>query len=415
MEDKQMDNAKLIRVPYGMTVHGEEEINAVLNVLKTSTQMGKHVLEMEQKVACLFDKKFGIMLNSGSSANYLAVEILGLPENSEVITPSLTFSTTVAPLVRNKLIPVFADVCPGTYNIDTRQIPKLITKKTKALMIPNLLGNLPNWQEIREIANRFNLIIIEDSADTLGATLDRNPTGYFTDISTTSFYGSHVINCAGNGGMLCINEEKLASRAKLLRSWGRSSSLYVESENIEHRFNNTIDTIQYDAKFIFEAIGYNFEPSEIGAAFGLVQLNKLKKNIKLREEHFKRHYDFFSAYEDWFILPKQLDNTITGWLAFPITIKDDAPFSRTQLQIFMEKRNIQTQTVFTGNILRQPGFSRIKHRKNTSGCYPHADQIMRGGILLAVHHGLTEEMIQHIHYSFKLFVDQITNKKLVYT
>lgn len=409
-----MDNAKLIRVPYGMTVHGEEEINAVLNVLKTSTQMGKHVLEMEQKVACLFDKKFGIMLNSGSSANYLAIEILELPENSEVITPILTFSTTVAPLIRNKLIPVFADVCPGSYNIDINQILALITKKTRAMMIPNLLGNLPNWQQIREIADRYNLILIEDSADTLGATFDGHAIGCFTDISTTSFYGSHVINCAGNGGMLCVKDENLARRAKLLRSWGRSSSLFIESEDIEHRFNNTIDTIQYDAKFIFEAIGYNFEPSELGAAFGLVQLKKLKKNIELREQHFKQHYDFFSAYEDWFILPKQLVNSMTGWLAFPLTIKDSAPFTRTQMQIFLEKRNIQTRTVFTGNILRQPGFNTIKHKKNAQG-YTHADQVMRGGILLAVHHGLTEEMIQHIHHSFKLFVDHITNKKLVYT
>ncbi|WP_342228104.1 aminotransferase class I/II-fold pyridoxal phosphate-dependent enzyme [Rickettsiella endosymbiont of Rhagonycha lignosa] len=408
-----MDDTRLLRVPYGMTVHGEEEIAAVINVLKTSTQMGKHVSEMEQKVACLFDKKFGVMLNSGSSANYLAIEILGLPENSEVITPILTFSTTVAPLIRNKLIPVFADVCPGTYNIDTNQILALITKKTKAMMIPNLLGNLPDWQQIKEIADNYNLILIEDSADTLGATFNGYASGRFTDISTTSFYGSHVINCAGNGGMLCLNDENLASRAKLLRSWGRSSSLFIESENIEHRFNNTIDTIQYDSKFIFEAIGYNFEPSELGAAFGLVQLNKLKKNIKLREHNFKQHYDFFSAYEDWFILPKQLINSITGWLAFPLTIKDNAPFTRTQMQIFLEKKNIQTRTVFTGNILRQPGFNAIKHKKNAQG-YTYADQIMRGGILIAVHHGLTTEMIQHIHDSFKLFTHHIsaTHKKL---
>ena len=182
-----MDNAKLPRVPYGMTVHGKEEIDAVINVLKTSTQMGKHVLEMEQKIACLFDKKFGIMLNSGSSANYLAIEVLGLPENSEVITPILTFSTTVAPLIRNKLIPVFADVSPGTYNIDADQIIALISEKTKAMMIPNLLGNLPNWRQIKEIANQYNLILIEDSADTLGATLERQPIGRFTDISTTRF------------------------------------------------------------------------------------------------------------------------------------------------------------------------------------------------------------------------------------
>ena len=410
-----MDNAKLPRVPYGMTVHGKEEIDAVINVLKTSTQMGKHVLEMEQKIACLFDKKFGIMLNSGSSANYLAIEVLGLPENSEVITPILTFSTTVAPLIRNKLIPVFADVSPGTYNIDADQIIALISEKTKAMMIPNLLGNLPNWRQIKEIANQYNLILIEDSADTLGATLERQPIGRFTDISTTSFYGSHVINCAGNGGMLCVNDEELAKRAKLLRSWGRSSSLFIESESVEHRFNKKIDTIPYDAKFIFEAIGYNFEPSELGAAFGLVQLNKLKQNIKLRENYFKQHYDFFSEYEDWFILPQQLVNSVTGWLAFPLTLKDNAPFTRTQIQVFLEKRNIQTRTVFTGNILKQPGFSKILHKKNTQG-YKNADKVMRGGILFAVHHGLTEAMIDHIHSSFKLFADQVavTNTGLSY-
>lgn len=409
-----MDNAKLLRVPYGMTVHGEEEIAAVINVLKTSTQMGKHVLEMEQKTACLFDKKFGVMLNSGSSANYLAIEILELEENSEVITPILTFSTTVAPLIRNNLIPVFADISSGTYNIDIDQIEALITNKTKAMMIPNLLGNLPDWKQLKEIADHYHLTLIEDSADTLGATLNKQPTGQFTDISTTSFYGSHIINCAGNGGMLCVSEEKLTTRAKLLRSWGRSSSLYIESEKIENRFNNKVDNIQYDAKFIFEAIGYNLEPSEIGAAFGLVQLSKLQQNIKLREKHFKQHYNFFSAYENWFILPKQLAHSVTGWLAFPLTLKDTAPFTRTEMQIFLEKRNIQTRTVFTGNILRQPGFNKIKHKKNTSG-YSNADQVMQAGILLAVHHGLTEEMINHIHDSFNLFAEQITHRTLAYT
>lgn len=410
-----MDNTHFLRVPYGMTVHGEEEIAAVINVLKTSTQMGRHVSEMEQKIAYLFEKKFGIMLNSGSSANYLAVEILELDENSEVITPILTFSTTVAPLLKHKLVPTFVDVNPGTYNIDVTQIPSLITGKTKAMMIPNLLGNLPDWEQIKEIAKHYNLMLIEDSADTLGASLKSQSTGHFTDISTTSFYGSHVINCAGNGGMLCVNDEKLARRAKLLRSWGRSSSLFAESETIENRFNKTIDTIQYDAKFIFETIGYNFEPSELGAAFGLVQLNKLTKNIKLREQHFQQHYHFFSHYEDWFILPKQLDNSTTGWLAFPLTIKDKAPFTRTQLQVFLEKRNIQTRTIFTGNILKQPGFKAIPHKKNTQG-YANADHVMRGGILIALHHGLTSDMMQHIHSSFKLFADQvsITHKRPYY-
>ena len=192
---------KFIHVPYGKSVHGEEEIEAVVNVLRTSTMMGKHVREMEAKIANLFHKKHGIMLNSGSSANYLGIDILGLPKGAEVITPALTFSTTVAPLVKHHLIPAFVDVAPGTFNIDANQVEAMITSQTKAMMIPNLIGNLPDWKLLRQLADHYKLIVIEDSCDTLGATIEEKPVGQYTDISTTSFYGSHVINCAGNGGM----------------------------------------------------------------------------------------------------------------------------------------------------------------------------------------------------------------------
>jgi CDP-6-deoxy-D-xylo-4-hexulose-3-dehydrase len=160
--------------------------------------------------------------------------------------------------------------------------------------------------------------------------------------------------------------------------------------------------MDYDAKFVFEAIGYNLEPSEMGAAFGLVQLSKLDKNIKLREEAHAAHMKFFNNYQDWFLLPKQLPNSRTGWLAFALTIKDSAPFTRKELQIFLEKRNIQTRTVFTGNILRQPGFSHIKRKESAVG-YPNADQVMRGGMLMGCHHGLTKEMIAHMHESLEAF------------
>lgn len=398
-------STEYLSVPYGRTVHGEEEIAAVVNVLRTSTQMGKHVREMEEKVAASFQKQSGIMVNSGSSANYLAIEILDLPEGSEVITPILTFSTTVAPLVKNKLVPVFIDVEPGTYNIDAKKVESMITPKTKAMMIPNLLGNLPDWKLLRALADKYNLQVIEDSADTLGATIDGLPSGRYTDLSTTSFYGSHVINCAGNGGMLCVNTEELANRAKLLRSWGRSSSLFVESEAIENRFHVKVDDIPYDAKFVFEALGYNLEPSEMGAAFGLVQLSKLNDNIATREKWFAIQDAFFTAYEEWFIRPKQLPNSRTGWLAYPLTIKASAPFTRTQLQIFLEKRNIQTRTVFTGNILRQPGFKNIECRRVEAG-YEHTYNVMRGGILMGCHHGLTAEMMAHIHESFTVFAKE---------
>jgi len=397
-----------INVPYGKAVYGEEEIEAVVRALRTSTQMGKHVRAMEGQTSALFAKKYGVMVNSGSSANYLAVEIADLPKGSEVITPILTFSTTVAPLIKNGLIPVFVDVESATYNIDANQVEEMITKNTSALMIPNLLGNLPDWKKLRSLADKYDLFVIEDSADTLGATFDNLPVGRFSDISTTSFYGSHVISCAGNGGMLCVNEEHLADRAKLLRSWGRSSSLFVESEAIENRFNVKVDQIEYDAKFVFEALGYNLEPSEIGAAFGLVQLKKLQNNIALIEKAFSEQCRFFSKYEEWFLLPEQISNSRTGWLAFPLIIKDQAPFSRKELQIFLEQNNIQTRTVFTGNILKQPGFALITCRTSPRG-YPHADLVMRGGMLIGCHHGLTDEMMRHMHCTFEKFVSRLTS------
>ncbi|MFB0613099.1 DegT/DnrJ/EryC1/StrS family aminotransferase [Aurantiacibacter poecillastricola] len=391
-----------MRVNYGQTVHGEEEIAAVVEVLRTSTQMGPKVREMQEKVSALFAKKHGIMVNSGSSANYLAMELLDLPEGSEVITPALTFATTVAPIVRGGLVPAFVDCAEGTYNIDVDKIEAMIGPMTRAMMIPSLIGNLPDWDRIRAIADEHKLMVIEDSADTLGATINGTSTGTRSEISTTSFYGSHVINAAGNGGMLCVNDDALAERALLLRSWGRTSSLFVDSESVDKRFNVELDGISYDAKFLFEELGYNVEPSEMGAAFGLVQLGKLDNNIAAREHNFRRQYEFFQRFEDWFILPDQLAGSRTGWLAFPLTIRPDAPFERRELQIWLEERDIQTRPVFTGNILRQPAMKTVESRVAPEG-YPMADAVMRGGILLACHHGLNDAQIDYMHETFEAF------------
>lgn len=394
-----------MRVNYGQTVHGEAEIEAVVDVLRTSTQMGEHVREMQKRVAALFSKRHGIMVNSGSSANYLAVETLNLPKGAEVVTPALTFATTVAPIVRGGFVPAFVDAAPGTYNIDVGAVEDMIGPDTVAMMIPSLIGNLPDWRRLRKIADSYGLALIEDSADTLGATIDGESTGRFSDISTTSFYGSHVINGAGNGGMLCVNEDAQARRSLLLRSWGRASSLYQEgSESLENRFGTEIDGIPYDAKFVFEELGFNLEPSEISAAFALVQLNSLERNIAAREKAFLAHQDFFAQYSDWFVLPRQLQGSRTGWLAFPLTLKDDAPFTRRELQIHLERHDIQTRPVFTGNILRQPAMQGVKARTAASG-YPVADAVMRGGILLACHHGLTDAQITYMHETFAAFAE----------
>ena len=396
----------LDQISYAKTVYGNEEIEAVVKCLKESTQMGKYARKFESKIAKLFDKEYCLYVNSGSSALYIGIEAFDFPDSSEVITPALTFSTTVGCLVKNNLIPVFADVEPLTYCIDCKQIENLITDKTVAIIAPNLMGNICDWESIRSIADKNNLKVIEDSADTLGATISGKSTGHYADMSITSFYGSHIINCAGNGGALTLKDKKVYDKAKLLRSWGRSSSLFDEkSESIENRFNVSLDGIEYDAKFVFETIGYNLEGSEIGAAFGLVQLNSLQENIKTRQKNFKIQSDFFSQYDKYFSIPIEYKEASTAWLAFPILINADAPFTRSQFQIYLEERNIQTRVVFTGNILRQPMMKGITKKELGTG-YPNADAVMKRGVLLPLHHGMTEKMF----IRFQEVVSEFINK-----
>lgn len=393
-------------ISYAKTVYGQQEIDAVVKCLNESTQMGNYSRKFEKKIASLFDKKESIYVNSGSSALYIGIEAYNFNKGAEVITPALTFGTTIGCLLKNNLIPVFIDVEPLTYCIDVSSIEKVITEKTVAILAPNLMGNLCDWPRIREIADKYNLVVIEDSADTLGATINGKNSGYYSDMSITSFYGSHIINCAGNGGALALNDKKIIEKAKLLRSWGRSSSLYDEkSESIENRFNVDLDGIEYDAKFVFETSGYNLEGNEVGAAFGLAQLEKLEDNIITRQENFKLQTNFFQKHNQFFLNPQETKNINTAWLAFPVLIKEDAPFTRKELQIYLEKRNIQTRVVFTGNILRQPMMKNQIYKALDAG-YPNSDSVMKRGMLLPVHHGLTTKMLQRLHNTIDEFVSE---------
>jgi len=393
-----------LRVPYGMAVHDVEEENAVLDVIRNhKTILGKNVKKFELEIAKLFGKELGIMVNSGSSANLLTFEILDIPEDSEVITPILTFATTLSPIIKKGLIPVFVDVEPETYIVNIDQIEQSITSKTKALMIPSLLGNVPDLKRLRKIADDNNLIFIEDSADTLGATFDNIPTGKFSDVSTTSFYGSHIITAAGEGGMICCNDKKMDERCRVLRGWGRSSAIN-ESEKIEDRFSIKLDNIPYDSKFIFEEMGYNFLPTEISAAFGLVQLKKLNGFADIRQKNFETLNTFFSN-QKFFKLPKQLPQVKTSWLAFPLTINSDAPFSRIEIVKHLESHGIQTRPVFTGNVLRQPAFEKINY-KNIQKEYDVANNIMKNSFLIGCNHGLNEKHLEKIKTVFQLFLDK---------
>ncbi len=400
------------RVLYAAAVYGKEEIKAVNRVLSNSLQLGAGTLvrEFESKIAKQFGKKFGVMVNSGSSANLLALEVLNLPKGSEVITPALTFSTTLAPILKLGLKPVFVDVEQGTYLANIDEIEKKITKKTKVLMIPSLIGNVPDLARLQKIAKKHKLTLIEDSCDTLGPTFAGKPTGAYTHISTTSFFASHIITAAGGGGMVCFNDPMLARRALLMAYWGRESTLYgayEKSEEIVKRFNKMVNGQVYDGKFIFSEIGYNFQPSEIQGAFGLEQFKKLPEFTKRRQRHCAALAAFFKKYDQYFILPKQHPKVFTNWLAFPLTIKKGAPFSRLDLALYLEERDIQTRPIFTGNVLRQPGFTSVA--KQIKGTFPISDHIMQNGILIGCHHGLTPAQLSHLTKTCKEFLDQYAN------
>ena len=397
-----------MKIFYGKAVYGREEINASLDVLKNKSLTlidGPSVKELENKVALTFGKKFGLMVNSGSSANLLALASLNLKKGSEIITPTLTFSTTVAPIYQLGLTPHFIDVGKNSFIANIEQIKKAITIKTKAIMIPNLLGNVPNWKEIYIIAKKYKLKVIEDSADTIGYKLNGKTFGRFSDISTNSMYASHIITGAGFGGMVCFNDKKLYEKAKLLRGWGRSSAVFNESEGIKSRFNTKVDGIPYDGKYIFHDIGYNFLPSEISAAFALQQLKKLPKNINKRVKNFDKLKKFFKKYPNLFDLPNQLSGLVTPWLAYPIIIKKRSNINRQKMQIYLEKKGIQTRTIFTGNILRQP-IMKKRFFKKVKGSEENSNDIMKNGILIGCHHGLNDSDLNFLIKNLEKFINK---------
>lgn len=395
------------KVTYAKAVHGAEERAQVLEVLDNeATIMGKKTEEFEGRVATLFGKKHGIMVNSGSSANMVAVELMNLPKGAEVITPAMTFSTTVAPLVQKELMPVFVDAAPGgSYLLDIDQVEEMITEKTKALFVPSLLGNVPDYRKLREIADAHDLFLIEDSCDTITPTIGGEPTGKYTDMTITSFYGSHVMTAGGNGGMIMVNDDTWERDARVIRGWGRSSAA-DENESLEDRFNYELAGQPHDSKFIFERVAYNFLPNEMSAAFGLAQLDKLETFVATRRKNFADFKEFFSQWSDWFILPEQLADVETAWLGFPMTLTEAAPFKRMDMALYLEKHGIQTRPVFTGNILMHPGFKDIPCRTREGG-YPVSEAIMRRAMFIGCHHGMNDDDRAYIKQVFEDFVKTV--------
>lgn len=359
-------------------------------------RIGKHVREMERLVAATFAKKRGVMVNSGSSALFLAVELLGLDPGDEIVTSAVTFSTDISSMARAGAVPVYVDVIADTYQIDTAQIEDAIGPRTKAILAPNLIGNCPDWDVIRDIADRHDLMVIEDSCDCLGATLRGTPTGARADMSLTSFALSHIITAMGTGGMICLDDDKLIDRAVLLRRWGRRSEVKLfGSQKGDKNFFSEIDGFQYDDLFIFDELGWNFEPSEVSAAFGVVQMRKLSDNLARRQRNFELLSERFAKYPEVFTLPRITEGVDTAWHMFPILIDPASAVDRGEFQQFMESNRIDTRMVWTGNANRQPAFKNIPHRIGSDGL-AQADRVMETGLILPCNHSLNDEACAYV-------------------
>lgn len=366
-----MAGTKIWYAPNGFEAYGEKEINAVTECLRDGwlAGFGKRTQEFEKRVAAYFGKNYGLFLASGSSANLLALHVLGVGPGDEVITPACTFATTVAPIIQVGATPVFCDVVIGKYVADVDEVVKLITPKTKCILLPDLMGSKPDWKRLRSLTA---LPLIEDSCDTMTYTSE-------TDIATTSFYASHIITAGGSGGMLMVNNEQLLKKATMYRDWGRIGD---NGEDIADRFNCQIDGIPYDFKFLYGVAGYNLKSSEMNAAFGLVQLDKLAETKVKRRALFERYLVNLKNTKK-LILPD--DSLKSDWLAMPLMTQN-----RLGLIKFLEEHGVQTRVLFAGNITRHPAFRKFLI------ALPNADRIMKEGLLIGAHHGMTIEDVDYV-------------------
>ena len=362
------ERKKVWYAPNKKEAYGDAEIQAVVDTLNDGwlAGFGPKSIQFEKEVSDLFGKKFGLFVNSGSSAIILGLNALNLQPGDEVVTAACTFSTTLAPIIQCGLKPVFCDVEIGTYVPTPDQVLAKVTEKTKVIMLPNLIGSKPDWAAIRA---RTDLILFEDSADTITLTPE-------TDVSITSFYSSHLITAGGSGGMLMFNEEKYLKRATMFRDWGRIGD---NSEDVSKRFEYSIDGIPYDYKFLYGAVGYNMKCSEMNAAFGLVQLARIEEIREKRRATFNRYLENLKDVKE-LVMPINTFNS--DWLAIPFMTADRLTF--------LENNNIQTRVCFAGNVTRHPVYREYLE------VFPNSDRIMAEGFLLGSHHGMTLDDVDYV-------------------
>ncbi len=383
-----------MQLPPSGAIGDEREIEAVIAVMRNNPTLdiGEATETLERRTAELLSKTYGLMVNSGSSALRLAIDLCHLERGDEIITSPLCFSTDVAPMVQSGIVPVFADITANTYQLDTGGIEAMIGPRTKAILVPNLCGNCPDWDAIRSIADAHDLMVIEDSADVLDSWQRGTRTGTRSDISITSFARSHAMTAGGTGGMVGVDDPDLYNEALSLRRWGRRSEQYLFGTHKDEglvRFGELADGTPYDMIFTFDTIGYNFEPNELSAAYGVVQIDKLDGFNEQRRANWSKLRDHFDS-RTGLTSGETTDDTDTTWMRFCFTLDDDFALGRNEVQQFLDNRGVSTRMVWTGNILRQPAFANIEHRQPAGGL-PNCDRMMDRSLSLPIYHALNAD------------------------
>jgi len=397
-------------IQYAGAVYDHRELQAMTDVLlKGWFGLGSEGENLERELASYVGVKKAYLTNSGSSADLLALSSLmsyqfqdRLMPGDEVITPACTFPTVISAIIHCQLKLVFIDIEPETLNPYAESIEKAITKKTKLIFLVHTLGNPNDMDAIMAIAQKHHLHVIEDNCDALGSTYNGKKTGSFGILSAESFYPAHHMTTAGEGGAVFLNDMRLFRIVSSIREWGRACWCGASGGGVDGvcgaRFKYNIDGVPYDHKYIFSHIGYNIKPVEIQAAMGRVQLQKVPEFIDIRKRNFLLFYDYFRKYEKFFILPKAMPKSDPSWFAFPLSIREDAPFDRFTITRYLEDGLIQTRPLFAGNILRQPAFKHINHR--IVGSLKNSDAVFFRSFFIGIYPGIT---LQHASYIISVF------------
>ena len=400
-------------IPVSGRVFGGKEIQMLVSAsLDFWLTTGRFNEEFEKRLGKFLGIKFVITTNSGSSANLLALSSLtseqlgekSLKPGDEVITVAAGFPTTVNPILQNNLIPIFIDVQIPSYVIDENLIEENITKKTKAIMIAHTLGNAFNIKKITDIARKHNLWLIEDCCDALGTTYDEKFVGTFGDLSTLSFYPAHHITM-GEGGAVLTNNPQLKRIVESFRDWGRDCYCPTgKSNTCGKRFEWKLGDLPfgYDHKYTYSHVGYNLKITDMQAAIGLAQLDRLPEFIKIRKENFELLYSGLSSFEKFLILPSSSENCKPSWFGFPITVKDNIPFSRESLVNYLASKLVDTRPIFAGNLIKQPYFKNKIFR--TSKTLSNTDKIMNQSFWIGVFPGLSKDMLEYTIKQFEIFI-----------